>query len=71
MILEKKDFGTWKIALQNFFNSLKGITAFSEFIIDKDYLLGVVSACGYMDKKFKMFNLLKPSINPEQVLKDK
>jgi len=71
IILEKKEFGNWKMALQNFFNSIKGITSFSEFIIDKKHPLGVVYARGHKDKKFQVFNLLKSSLNPEQVLKDK
>jgi hypothetical protein len=58
------------MALPNFFNSLKGITSFAEFIIDKKYPLGVVYARGYMEDKFQEFNLLKLRQNPEQVLKD-
>ena len=71
IILEKKDFGNWKSTLQKFFISLKGISSFSVFIFDKSYPPGEVHVRKYEDDKFQIYNLLKPEVQPDKILKDR
>jgi hypothetical protein len=63
IVLEKHDFGNWKLALEDFFNPLKGITSDEEFIFDKEYFLGEVHVRKYDDKEFGTVNLLKTTID--------
>lgn len=49
---------------------MKGITSYSEFIIDKEYSLGEVHARKYGDKEFEIVNLLKPVIDSSNILKN-
>jgi len=69
IILDTKDFGNWKSALQDYFKPLKGISTFSEIIIDKKNPLGVIHARGYEEKELKMYKLLKSNLHPSSVLK--
>lgn len=85
IILERKDFGNWKQMLQHFFLPLKGITGFSVFTFDNKYPLGEVRirkhgehAKVFVKQKllrvrdnFIRHNLLKPKLDPDQVLNDK
>lgn len=70
IILEKKDFGDWKSALQKFFIHLKGISSFSAFIFDKKYPLGEVHVSKHGDDKFQSFNLLNPDLEADEILRD-
>lgn len=71
IILEKKNFGHWKSGLQKFFIHLKGISDFSVFVFDKTYSLGEVHVRKHEEDKFKKYKLLKPGLDPKQLLYDK
>jgi len=68
VILEKKDFGDWKSAFQNFFIPMKGISGFSKFVFDKKYKIGEVHAYNYGDDKFQVHNLLNQDFNTDNIL---
>jgi hypothetical protein len=70
IVLEKSDFGNWKLAKEDFFNPLKGITSDEEFIFDKKYSLFDVHVRKYDDNQFETASLLKTTIDSSNLLKN-